>query len=87
LKTAYDVRSKHLHGAVSKKKLPHEELEVLHREIAEYARVSCLVWTQILTKSTRKEVLAILEEALIDDGADMRLRQWCNRVDFARKPW
>jgi hypothetical protein len=87
LKTAYDVRSKHVHGAVSKKKLAHEELQALHRNIAEYARVSCLVWTQILRERSRKEVLATLEEALIDDGADRRLRQWCNRVDFVRRPW
>lgn len=87
LKMAYDVRSKYVHGAVSRKKLPHEELRVLHRNIAEYARVSCLVWIQLLTMRNRKEVLATLEEALIDDSADMRLRQWCNRVDFSRKPW
>jgi hypothetical protein len=87
LKTAYDVRSKHVHGAVSKKKLPHEELKALHQNIAEYARVSCLVWTQILRERSRKEVLATLEEALIDDAADRRLRQWCNRVDFVRRPW
>ena len=85
LKRAYDIRSRHVHGAVSKKKLPPEELKALHRNIAEYARVSCLVWTQILTERSRKEVLATLEEAVIDDDADMRLRQWCNRVNFARR--
>lgn len=79
------MRSKYVHGAASKRK--HDELNALHLNIAEYARVSCLVWTQILTETGRKELLATLEDALIDDDADRRLRQWCNRVDFARKPW
>lgn len=86
LRTAYDVRSKHVHGAVPKK-LSNEALTTLHRTIAEYARVACLVWAQILTERKRSEVLATLEEALIDDAANLRLQQWCNGVDLARRPW
>jgi hypothetical protein len=85
LRAAYDVRSRHVHGAVSKK-LSHEKLSALHRNIAEYARVSCLVWTQILSDRKRNEVLATLEEALIDEAASQRLLQWCDKVDFARRP-
>jgi hypothetical protein len=85
VKAAYDVRSKHVHGATPKKPLSREKLGALHRNIAEYARVSCLVWTQLLTERKRNEVLATLEEALIDDASNKRLQQWCAKVDFAGK--
>ena len=85
LKTAYDVRSKYVHGAVSKR-VSREEMSALHRNVAECARVSCLIWTQLLAARKRDELLATLEDALIDDTASLRLREWCKGVDFARKP-
>jgi hypothetical protein len=85
LRAAYDVRSRHVHGAVPKK-LSQEELGTLHRNLAEYARASCLVWPQILLDKRRNDLLATLEESLIDDAARLRLQQWCNKVDFVRTP-
>jgi hypothetical protein len=86
LKQAYDVRSRHVHGAVPNKLSP-EELNRLHRDLADYARVSCLAWTQLLATNKRKELLETLEDALIDDASNMRLQRWCNAVHFVRKPW
>ena len=85
LKKSYEVRSKHVHGAISRKR-SHEELGDLYRSIAQYARVSCLIWAQLLTERKRSDVLATLEGALIDDTANIRLQQWCKKVDFAQKP-
>lgn len=87
LRTAYDVRSKYVHGAVSKKKkLSHEELLALFRRVADYARVSCLVWTQMHPTRKRSDVLTALENALIDCDSQMQLQRWCNPIDFARRP-
>jgi hypothetical protein len=84
LRKAYDVRSRYVHGA-NPKKLAPEELSALFRRVAEYARVSCLIWTQVLRTRKQKEVLATLEEALVDDGARVRLQEWCAGVRFAAR--
>jgi hypothetical protein len=88
MRIAYGVRSKYVHGAAPTKH-SHEELVKLFREVAEYARVGCLIWAQLVGRDghKRKDVLGVLEEALVDDGARGQLERWCNRVDFARKPW
>lgn len=83
LKVAYDVRSKYVHGAVPKK-LPHDKLQTLHREVAECARVSCAAWIQMADKN-RKEVLKTLENALIDSDTGARLQQWCDKIELARR--
>jgi len=51
-KTAYDVRSRHVHGAVPKK-LSNDELRALHRKIAEYARVSCATIAALIGATAR----------------------------------
>ncbi len=87
IKTAYDIRSRYVHGAIPKK-LPREELTKLFQEVADYARVSCLVWVQLFAVHghRREDILKGLENALIDDNAGAQLERWCNRVDFARRP-
>jgi len=85
VREAYDVRSRYVHGAVSKK-LSHEALTALFRKVAEYARVSCLVWIQLQRAQERNEVLKVLDEAMVDDDARVRLKGWCYRIDLARKP-
>jgi hypothetical protein len=86
MKTAYAVRSKYVHGAVPKG-LSQEQLTKLFEGIAEYARVSCLIWIQFvgLNGLDRRKILNILEEALVDDNARTELNRWCNRVGFARQ--
>jgi hypothetical protein len=84
LKVAYDVRSKYLHGAVSKK-LPYDKLLALFRLVAEYARVSCLIWTQAHAVGKHNDFSKMLEEALIDHDAHARLQEWCNGIGFAKK--
>jgi len=86
LRTAYDVRSKYVHGAVSKKR-SQEDLLALFRKVADYARVSCLVWTQMRHTRKRKDALTALEDALVDCDSQLQLQRWCNPIDFATKPW
>jgi hypothetical protein len=85
---AYDVRSKYVHGAsVSKKKLTHEALTRLFRETANYARVSCIIWLQLKQLHDRKEMLNLVERALIDESSRREMDRRSNRVYFARMPW
>jgi len=84
LKIAYDVRSKYVHGA-SPGNRSHEVLNALFRRVAEYARASCLVWTQTVP-AERKELLAALDTALVDDGARTALQERCCAVAFAPQP-
>ena len=74
LKSAYDVRSRYVHGAAAKK-VPQEKVQALHPDVAECARVSCVAWIQMADKDG-KEVLRTLENALIDPDTGVRFQQW-----------
>jgi hypothetical protein len=87
MKIAYDVRSKYVHGALQKRKVSHEMLTELFRQIAEYARASCLVWAQLVSHHAyeRKAIRDLLEDSLIDDDARIKLQSWCSEVEFPGK--
>ena len=81
LKRAYDVRSKYVHGAASKK-FTSDEMTKLFQDVAECARVSCLIWMQIVTAHNRQDALTILEDSLIDEAAYVQLKTWCAAIEL-----
>ena len=84
VKQAYDVRSKYVHGDEQDKKWSIEKLVNLSRSVAEYSRLALLAFCQMKDIISRKDLLILVDNSLLNDESRIELDSLCSRVDFCR---
>ncbi|MGO9338428.1 MAG: hypothetical protein ACLPH3_23535 [Terracidiphilus sp.] len=84
LKSAYDVRSRYVHGSVPKKKLTYDQLSQLFRTTTESARIAFLIMAQLTEweKRNHNGVISAIEDGLIDDAPRTKLIERCKSIEF-----
>jgi hypothetical protein len=86
VKSAYNVRSRYVHGDEQDKEWTPQELLGLSRAISDYARIALLAFCQLKEKIPRGELLARVERSLLDDKSREELQATCGQIKFCRKP-
>jgi hypothetical protein len=82
VKQAYDVRSKYVHGDDQDKKWTSQVLLDLSRSILGIARLSLVAFSQMKDQTSRRELLALVDNALLDDRTRNELVELCARLKF-----
>lgn len=80
MKDAYTVRSKYVHGVVSRKKPKTMPIRELRNSILEYSRKSLLVFLQIKGYKSKSEFLKLIDDSLLDETAQAELLDLLNDV-------
>jgi hypothetical protein len=80
LRDAYMIRSKYVHGARPPKNFLPETMKSLVRTMADYARVSLLMWRTIRDRKGREIFLDLIEDAILDRDRARELQAKCDAV-------
>ncbi|MFA6371707.1 MAG: hypothetical protein WCW68_03690 [Methanothrix sp.] len=68
---AYDIRSNYIHGQIEPEK--HKDAPKLGEKVLEYARLSMIVFIQLISDNSKEELINKIDNSLLDSNAFKKL--------------
>jgi len=70
---AYDIRSNYIHGQIEPEK--HGDATKLEKKVFEYARISLLVFIQLMPRYSKEEIINRADNSLLDAAVCYKLER------------